>query len=209
LIKLGEDHAELYQKLGYCHQKLKNPGEALKAYQKADVLEPDNVWTNHHIATCYRIMTDYHKALSYYKKVEEVQPENRNLLYNMGNCFVELEQFDEAIRYFFKLDFIDPDNTRTWRAIAWCSFMLRKNEQAMKFYNMIIEKDGVAPDYLNAGHVAWCQGDVKKAIALYTRSCELSGSKNLFLELFNKDKEYLVKNGIDEYDIALMHDLMI
>lgn len=208
LIELGEDNAELYQKLGYCHQKLKDFDKALKAYQKADVLKPDSVWTNHHIATCYRIMMDYHKALSYYKKVEEVQPENRSLLYNTGSCLVELEQFDEAIHYFFKLDFIDPDNIRTWRAIAWCSFMIRKNEQAMKFYDKIIEKDGTAPDYLNAGHVAWRLGDMKKAIERYTRSCELSGSKALFLDLFNKDREYLVKNGINEYDIALMHDLI-
>ncbi|MDR0745497.1 MAG: tetratricopeptide repeat protein [Mediterranea sp.] len=208
LIELGEDDAELYQKLGYCHQKLKDLDKALDAYQKADMLKPDNVWTNYHIATCYRIMTDYHKALSYYKKVEEVQPENRSLLYNIGSCLVELKQFDEAIQYFFKLDFIDPDNTRTWRAIAWCSFMIRKNEQAMKFYDRIIGKDGVAPDYLNAGHVAWCLGDIKKAIERYTRSCELSGSKTLFLDIFNKDKEYLMKNGINEYDIALMYDLI-
>jgi tetratricopeptide (TPR) repeat protein len=208
LIKLGEDDAELYQKLGYCHQKLKDFDKALNAYQKADVLKPDNVWTNHHIATCYRIMTDYHKALLYYRKVEEVQPENRSLLYNIGSCLVAMEQFDEAIHCFFKLDFIDPDNTRTWRAIAWCSFMIRKNEQAMRFYDRIIEKDGVASDYLNAGHVAWCLGDRKKAIELYAGSCELAGSKALFLDLFNKDKEYLVKKGISEYDIALMYDLI-
>lgn len=208
LIKLGEVSAELYQKLGYCHQRLKSFCEALNAYQKADVFKPDNVWTNHHIATCFRSMTEYHKALSYYKKVEEVQPESRNLLYNIGSCLVELGQFDEAIHYFFKLDFIDPDNTRTWRAIAWCSFMLRKNEQAMKYYDKIMTKNGVAPDYLNAGHVAWCLGNRTKALELYTRSCELSGSKTLFLDIFNKDKECLVKNGINEYDIALMYDLI-
>jgi tetratricopeptide (TPR) repeat protein len=208
LLKLEGDHAETYQKLGYCYQKEKNYEQALEAYANADKLKPNNAWTNRHIASCYRLMTEYDKALFYYKKVEKKQPENRNLLYNIGSCLVELEQFDKAIQYFFKLDLIDPDNIKTWRAIAWCSFMLRKNEQAICYYDKIMERNGIAPDYLNAGHALWCSGNMKKAITLYTQSCKLSGSKSLFLDIFNKDKEYLVKNGINEYDIALMHDLL-
>ena len=78
----------------------------------------------------------------------------------------------------------------------------------MRYYEKIIEKNGVAPDYLNTGHVAWSQGDMKKAISLYTKSCQLAGSSTLFLDIFNKDKEYLIKNGINEHDIALMYDLL-
>lgn len=208
LLKLEGDNAELYQKMGYCYQKLKSYPQALNAYLKADMLKPDNVWTNRHLATCYRIMNDYGKAIMYYKKAEQVQPENRSLLYNTGSCLVELGRFDEALQYFFKLDFIEPENLRTWRAIAWCSFMLKKPEQAKKYLDKIIEKNGVAPDYLNAGHVAWCLGDMKKAMEFYTKSCELSGSKALFLDVFNKDKQYLIENGINEYDIGLMYDLI-
>ena len=208
LLKLEGGSAEVYQKLGYCHQKQKHFTKALSAYLKADMLKPDNVWTNRHIATCYRMMNDYAKAIVYYKKVEQVQPENRSLLYNTGSCLVELEQFDEALQYFFKLDFIEPDNLRTWRAIGWCSFMLKKLEQARKFYDKIIEKNGVAPDYLNAGHVIWCLGDMKKAMELYTKSRELSGNRELFLDVFNKDKEFLLNNGVNEYDVALMYDLI-
>ncbi|NDV84293.1 hypothetical protein D0T87_20220 [Bacteroides sp. 51] len=208
LLKLEDDNAEVYQKLGYCHQKQKQYAQALSAYSKADMLKPDNVWTNRHMATCYRMMNDYAKATVYYKKVEQVQPENRSLLYNTGSCLVELGQFDEALQYFFKLDFIEPDNLRTWRAIGWCSFMLKKLEQARKFYDKIIEKNGVAPDYLNAGHVVWCLGDMKKAMEFYSKSCELSGSRALFLDVFNKDKEFLLENGVNTYDIALMYDLI-
>lgn len=207
LDKKGED-AEIYQKIGYCHQKLKKYDKAIEAYIKADVLKPDNVWTNRHLAVCYRMMKKYATAVTYYRKVEEVQPQNRNLLFNTGSCLAELEQHNEALQYFFKLDFIEPDNLRTWRAIAWCSFMIKKLDQAMKYYDKILEKKGVAPDYLNAGHVAWSMGNMQKAMELYSRSCQLSGDKTLFLDMFNKDKEYLVKNNVDEDDIALMYDLL-
>lgn len=208
LLTMEGDNAEVYQKLGYCYQKDKDYEQALRAYAKADMLKPDNVWTNRHMATCYRMMRDYGKAVVYYKKVEQVQPENRSLLYNTGSCLVELEQFDEALQYFFKLDFIKPDDLKTWRAIAWCSFVLKKFEQAMKFYHKIMEKNAIASDYLNAGHTAWCMGNMKEAMELYSKSCELSENKMLFLDMFSKDKEFLLGNGINEYDIALMYDLI-
>lgn len=208
LLKLEGDNAETYQQMGYCYQKLKDFKKALQCYLKADMLKPDNVWTNRRLATCYRAMNNFEKAVFYYKKVEEVQPENRSLLFNTGSCLSELERNDEALQYFFKLDFIEPENLRTWRAIAWCSFMLKKLDQAMKYYEKIIQKNGVAPDYLNAGHLAWILGDMKRAIEFYDKSCKLSGSKALFLDVFNKDKEFLLQNGISDYDIALMYDLL-
>lgn len=207
LDKKGKD-AETYQKLGYCYQKLKNYHKAIDAYIKADVLNPDNVWTNRHLAICYRMLKKYATAVAYYKKVEEVQPENLSLLFNTGSCLAELEQHHEALQYFFKLDFLEPHNIRTWRAIAWCSFMVKKLDQAMKYYDKILEKKGVAPDYLNAGHVAWSMGNMQRAMELYAKSCQLSGDKTLFLDMFNKDKEYLVQNNVDEDDIALMYDLL-
>ena len=208
LLKKDGNNAEIYQKLGYCYQKQKDYDLAINAYLKADMIKPDNVWTNRHLATCYRVKKDYNKAVAFYKKVEEVQPENRSLLFNTGSCLAELERYEEALQYFFKLDFVDPENLRTWRAIAWCSYILQKLEQAMKYYNKILDTGGVAPDYMNAGHVAWSLGNMKQAIELYSKSCKLSGNKVLFLDIFNKDKEHLLKSGISEDDIALMYDLL-
>lgn len=208
LILLEGESAEIYQKIGYCHQKQQAYQEAIRSFLKADVLKPDTIWTDRHLATCYRMLKLYAKAIRYYQKVEKIQPENKSLLFNTGSCFVELGQYDEALRYFFKLDFIEPDNLRTWRAIAWCSFMQKRLDQAMKYYTKILTEKGLAPDYLNAGHVSLCMGNLKEALERYQESRNLSGSATLFLDIFNKDKEYLMANGIDEYDIALLYDLI-
>ncbi|WP_455584706.1 tetratricopeptide repeat protein [Bacteroides sp.] len=200
--------AELYQKLGYALQKQKNLDEAISAYLKADTIKTDNVWTNRHLAICYRLSRNFNKALEYYRKAEEATPENHSIVFHIGSCLAELHQYEEALNYFFKLDFMESDCVKAWRGIGWCSFIIGKQEQAMNYYHKVIEKKPLPVDYLNAGHVAWVSGELEKAADFYNRSKEISGDKEVFLEMFNKDKEYLIKKGIPEDDIPLMLDLL-
>ena len=200
--------AEYYQKLGYALQKNKKYAEAIDAYLKADTLKPDNIWNNRHLAICYRLNRNYQAALSYYKKVEEATPEDTNVIFHIGSCLAELGQYEEAANYFFKLDFIESNCIKAWRGIGWCSFISRKYEQAMKYYEKIIEQKPLAIDYMNAGHVAWTMGDIQKAAALYGKSITANGNRERFLEMFRKDKEALLKQGIQEEDIPLMLDLL-
>ena len=104
-----------------------------------------------------------------------------------------------------KLNFQLP---KIWRAIAWCSFVIGKHEQAMKYYHKLLEKETQLLDYLNAGHVAWSLGQLEKAVKMYATSLAMSDNQESFLELFNKDKEDLIKQGIKEDDIPLMLDLL-
>ncbi|KAA6317405.1 hypothetical protein EZS27_032433, partial [termite gut metagenome] len=112
-------NAELFQKIGYCKQKEKKYTEAIDAYLKADMLQPDNLWTNRHLATCYRIIQSFEKALKYYQKIETIQPDDLNVLFYIGGCFAGLERYDEALNYFYKLDLLDGDSLKAWRAIGW------------------------------------------------------------------------------------------
>lgn len=208
LIALNHANADIFQKAGYCLQKEKRYKEAIDAYLKADVLKPDHVWTIRHLATCYRQIRDFASALEYYKKVEAIQPENHNILFYAGSCLAELERYEEALQYFFKLDFIESNCIKAWRAIGWCSFVNGKYEQAMKYYEKILASKPLAADYLNAGHVAWRTGKIEKAAELYSKAALEYGGQEIFREMFGKDKETLVRQGISEKDIPLMMDLV-
>lgn len=70
----------------------------------------------------------------------------------------------------------------------------------------IIGQKPLAIDYMNAGHVAWAMGDIQKAAALYGKSITANGNRERFLEMFRKDEEALLKQGIQEEDIPLMLD---
>lgn len=206
--KFEEENAEYYQKFGYALQKRKKYAEAIQAYLKADLLKPDNIWNNRHLATCYRLNRDYQAALTYYKKVEGAAPDDVNATFYIGNCLAEMGQYEEALNYFFKLDFIENNSVRAWRGIGWCSFINRKYEQAMKYYEKIIAHKPLAIDYMNAGHVAWVMGDIQKAAAFYGKAITVCGNREQFLDMFHKDKGSLLKQGIREEDMPLMLDLI-
>ena len=198
--------AEVVQKTGYCLQKEKRYKEAIEAYRKADVLKPDHVWTIRHLATCHRQLRDFATALEYYRKAEAMQPENRNLPFLIGSCLAEQERYEEALQCFFKLDFMENDCIKAWRAIGWCSFVSGKFEQAMRYYNKILALKPLSTDYLNAGHAALLLGNMEKAAELYGKATSESGNRETFLEMFDKDKEMLIKLGVDENDIPLIRD---
>lgn len=208
LIALNHADADIFQKAGYCLQKEKRYKEAIDAYLKADVLKPDHVWTIRHLATCYRQIRNFSSALEYYKKAEIIQPESHNIIFYIGSCLAEQEKYEEALQYFFKLDFIENNSIKAWRAIGWCSFVSGKYEQAMKYYEKILNFKPIATDYLNAGHVAWILGNIEKAVDFYGKAALESSSRETFWEMFNKDKDTLIKLGIDEKNIPLMIDLI-
>lgn len=200
--------AETYQKLGFCFQKLKNYTEATAYFIKADMLKPDTLWTNRHLATCYRHNGDFKKALQYYEAVEKVQPENLSILFYIGLCYSAMEMYNEALQYFFKMDFIKEGDKQANRAIGWTSFLLGNLEQAEKYYSKIVEQDPLAVDHLNAGHISWAQKRVKDAVNHYQKAIELYDSKSHFIQLLQNDKPQLLKHGIKEDDIPLILDLL-
>ena len=62
--------------------------------------------------------------------------------------------------------------------------------------------------YTSAGHVAWRTGKIEKAAELYSKAALEYGGQEIFREMFGKDKETLVRQGISEKDIPLMMDLV-
>ena len=208
VIDMNYADADIFQKTGYCLQKEKRYKEAISAYRKADVLKPDHIWTIRHLATCYRQLRDFASALEYYRKVEAMQPENRNVTFFIGRCLAEQERYEEALQCFFKLDLMENDCIKAWRAIGWCSFVSGKSEQAMRYYEKVLALKPIATDYLNAGHVALRLGNMEKAAELYGKAASESGNRETFLDIFDKDKETLIKLGIDENDIPLIRDLV-
>ena len=208
VIDMNYADADIFQKTGYCLQKEKRYKEAISAYRKADVLKPDHIWTIRHLATCYRQLREFASALEYYRKVEAMQPENRNVTFFIGSCLAEQERYEEALQCFFKLDLMENDCIKAWRAIGWCSFVSGKSEQAMRYYEKVLALKPIATDYLNAGHVALRLGNMEKAAELYGKAASESGNRETFLDIFDKDKETLIKLGIDENDIPLIRDLV-
>ena len=210
LMQANSTQAEVWQKAGYIRQKQKQYTEAIRHYEHADILKPDQVWTNKHLAQCYRLNGNYEMALDYYRKVDAVQPDNLSIALQIGQCLVRKEEYAEALAYFYKVEYLEknPDNAR--RAIAWCSFVSGKYEEALKYYRLVLE--GASPkahDWMNAGHVHLACRRMKEALEHYRKAQSYEKTHTDFIGKFYKDKAALLSQGLSEEDLSILLDLLV
>ncbi len=206
LLKL-EQTGELYQKIAFCYQKTGNFEKALEGYLKAELYDINRSWNLKKIALCYRNLKQPAEALDYYREAEKLEPDNLNNQLNIGHCLLELDQFEEALNVYFKVEYLSPGNTKVWRPIAWCSFLTGKKEQAEKYLLKIIANEPNKHDYMNIGHVQWSLGKRKEALEYYQKSISKEGfTEPEFLEVFEEDLPYLLRQDIDSEDVPIMLD---
>ena len=211
LLDETEPTAALYQKIGYANQKTSQLTNALNAYLKADMIQPDDVWTVKKIALCYRLAGNYEKSLEYYQHADFLNPGQFSTKMQIANSYLQAKKSKDALKLYYKLDAENEDNVKIQRAIAWASFVSGNLQEAAYYIQKVLEnKNPIAHDYLNAGHIAWCKKERKTALAHYRKSLELQrNNRELFLEMFNEDLNRLKANGIDATEIPLMLDELL
>jgi tetratricopeptide (TPR) repeat protein len=198
---------ELFEKIGYCFQKMDKFTEALEFYHKAELLDRNRLWLLTKIAWCYRKTGKFEKAVTYYHEAEKLEPENLQVQAWLGHTLMEMENYEEALKYYFKVEYLQPENHKVQRPISWCSFMLGKLRKAAKYLEKSLEKESTKNDFLNLGHIYWCLHDKRKAIENYRKSLQASKmDSNWFARAMMDDSRHLAVHGIPGFDIPLMID---
>lgn len=204
--------AELLQKMAFCYQRTENPSKAIFYYQQADLLNPDNAWILKQMYLCYSAMDKYEQALNCLEKLGETTANDARLLSETGLCLMQLNRFEEAAKRFYQLEYNGEKVIPSWRAIAWCNFKMNRYEQAEKYYRKLLDHEKATwEDFLNAGHTAWCAGNIREAIGLYRQYIRKYRPEHneSYLQPFDNDRDELIGHGIDELDICLMRDCLI
>lgn len=62
--------AETYEKIGFCHQSVKNYAAAVAAYEKATLLQENSAWRLRQTANCYRALGEWEQARKSYEMLE-------------------------------------------------------------------------------------------------------------------------------------------
>lgn len=203
----SKPNALLFQKLGYSYQQSSQLLKALDIYQKADLIQPDHLWTIRKIALCNRLCGDYEKALQYYQHADYIKPDQETTLLQIANCLVQLGKHKEALKIYFKLDAEKDENKKVWKAISWCAFVTGNFAQAGYYSEKLLENFPDFQDYINAGHIEWCKGRTSDALNYYAKSLtHFENNIQEFYSIMLQDKPHLIANGIDENDFPLLLD---
>ncbi|MFO8053864.1 MAG: tetratricopeptide repeat protein [Bacteroidales bacterium] len=202
-----EDHQEVFEKLAYSFEKQEAYEQAIDYYKKAELFETNRLWNLKKIAFCYRMKKEPARAVEFYKQAEKLAPEDIYIKVHLGHTHLDREQYSNALEYYYQAEHLSPDNYHIWRPLAWCSFVLGDFERAQYYLSGLMKKEATKYDFMNAGHIALCQKDMKKASRLYLKSIEARKNDfKAFLEAFKDDKKHLLKHGVPEGKIALTLD---
>ena len=200
--------AENYQKIGFCHQSVKDYAEAIKAYEKANLLKANSAWTLRQLGNCYRMLGDYGNALRYFEELEPMAPEDLTLLLRLSECYLHEKMYDEAFGKLYKADYLNPDSGIALRALAWCSLLTGKISQSRSYYDKIISRNPSKEDFFNAGHAAWLGGEIAVAVDRYRKVLEMEHLDFAPTNFFGEDAKILMEKGKTKIDLLLMIDLV-
>ncbi|MCM1310747.1 MAG: hypothetical protein NC301_06960 [Bacteroides sp.] len=194
----------LHQKMGHALQRLGLLEDAIKEYEHAELLAPESEWTLTRLARLNKHLGRHQKALEYYNKIEVIAPDKPATALAMGHCFLELNELRESLHYFYKAEMLDEKSTKALRPIAWVSFLNKDYDTAQQYLTRILSELTPEPaDYLNMGHLALVQGNIREAVNYYSLSTpELSKLDQMIAE----DMPLLRQSGIDVSLIPLILD---
>jgi tetratricopeptide (TPR) repeat protein len=200
------DDSQLYEKIAFCYQQEENFEEALRFYQRAELVER-KVWTLKKIGLCLRRLGRKEEALDYYLQAGEMDPGNIHTAIMTGHCYLDLHNYEAALKYYFRVEYNDPGNLNILRPIAFCYLALGRFEDSEKYYDRLSAGKLNAHDYINKGHLALCCGRKKEAADCYRLSIGGNGIPfEEFISIIADDQPLLISLGVNPDDLPIILD---
>ncbi len=197
----------VWEKIGFCLEKTKenNDLEAIEAYMKAQLFNPDSRWISRRLAICYRRVGDFRNALEY---LQQARPENgefdRNLSLLIADTFAEAGKWDEALQELYRVDYETPDDPEVIRRIARCAFRAGQLEKADSQIKLIPGISMAEEDYRLMGHIAFLRKDMAEAARLYRLTVRPNDDKRLWKSQILADLDTLQSLGGSRTDLVLL-----
>ena len=183
---------------------------ALKYYQKAKKIDPDNARSLRQIGRCFQEQGDFKNALEYHLKAKKIDPDNVLNLGLIGRCFQEQGDFKNALEYHLKAKKIDPDNVLNLGLIGRCFQEQGDFKNALEYH---LKAKKIDPDNAwNLRQIGWCNfviGNIESARFYYLkvvkkfRKATYSLMNLGHIELCRKNIKqafYYYKKSLDEWE---------
>lgn len=211
VFKLYEAHtfpqADLYQKMGYCMQRMGDIPEALRYYEQAELLNSRSSWTIKRIASCHRMLGNAAQSLDYYRRLDEMEPDTVSVQLYIAECLIYMSKCDEALKYLFKALYLDESSRKARRLMAWALMMTKDFGRAEEQYKQILAEEPDMTDYFNAGHLLLASGRRREAMGRYIAGISSGGgSVQTFADALNADSKDLERIGVPMAEIPLIID---
>ena len=156
-----EEDADLWQKMGFCEQKLGRLSLAFEHYQTAYELNPNSVWTLKHLATVAFQNERWAEAEVYYETLLDDDADNVRYLRRKAGCLMNQQRYDEAIPVLYQVLYIDEHSVEDQNNMAWCQLLTKNIEKARELYSNVLSQ------HLEQPSAYLAELDIQQAYPLY------------------------------------------
>lgn len=209
LDNLKPGNAQIWEKIGYSHDRMHRYEQAIEWYQKADIVNSENHWLDKQMAIALKNAGRGKEAVIYYDKALNNDPENYHLIMSAAQCMLDIGDYERSLKHFYHADYLKPDKMAPQRAIAWTELIAGNFDKAQERYAKLLENPKADKnDILNAAHTSLALANFKEAIALYKKFVDLSENKDItsLVISLRDDAEALKKIGVKTSDLRLIVD---
>ena len=148
---------------------------AVKAYNKALAIKPDNADAYHNLGVALQDQGAMEAAIEAYNKALATKPNFAEAYNNIGNALRDQGKLEEAMEAYNKTLAIKPDNAEAYLNIGNALRDQGKLEEVIEAYNRALEiKPDYAEAYHNMGIILKYQGKLKEAIEAYKKALAIA-----------------------------------
>jgi tetratricopeptide (TPR) repeat protein len=132
--------ARMEDVLGAAYEQLKQPREAIAAYQRAAGIEPQDARTLEALAQALLDDNQLDASLKQYRKLIEVDPENAGALVHIGEILRRQGNFEDALEIIRKARKMDPENLEAGYNEGLLLDVLGRYDEAVEVFEKMVDQ---------------------------------------------------------------------
>ncbi len=131
--------------LGAAYEQMKQPKDAIAAYQRAEDLEPDDLRTMDALAEALFNNEQYDEALKQYEQLAEADPDNDAPLIHISEIQRHQEKYEDALATIEKALKIDPTSLEAGYNQGLLLDILGRFDDAAQAYQNMLSQNSISP----------------------------------------------------------------
>ncbi len=180
--------------------------KALKSFENAQRLDPNNLDAIYNLGVLYLEKGEYEKAIAKFQETIKGDADDSAAYSNIGISLAKQNRIDEALVYYEKAMVIDPDDVGTMVNIGAAYIQKQQFIKALKVLQQAKSMDKTfAPAYNHLGAVYEKLKKYNDAKAHYLKAIELDGE---YLEAYYNLAGLYKRSGLKDREKEILSEIM-
>lgn len=193
---VDEKYASLWQRIGFCQQKLEMHDEAIKSYMTANALKPNSKWTLRHLASTLFLSKRYEEVIDVYKELLVYDQDNIKYLNNLADALYVTNRINEAIQVTYKIVYLDEENNDARYMLIWYHLLDGQIDKAGKLLSDASNTNPSDEDFNKlSGYLSLSEGKLNEAHDILAAYLISTGNEDKVDNDLDKLKEYGLIEG--------------